>query len=71
MSRTPVLTNPKKVLVSLEGELHRLAKKRANELRLSGGLSEYISRLLVRDEQRKISAAEGVSRHLPKRRKAA
>ncbi len=49
----------------MEGSLHDAAVKKACRMRIEGGFSGYISRLLVRDMRRKGSAATGVPRHLP------
>lgn len=68
MPRTAVLRDQKRINVSIEDALHKAIKARVRDLRLLGGLSEYIARLCVADLQRKNSIAPDHSRHLPQRK---
>lgn len=64
MPKTSYLKDAKRICVNIEGDLHARAQAKAASLRLPGGFSEYVARLLNRDMQRRGSAALGVSRHL-------
>lgn len=68
MSRTPKLTSPKRTNIIIEAAVHEAAKDKMHAMRI-GSFSEYIARLIVRDQARKGSAAEKTSRHLRKARK--
>ena len=65
MARPSILHDPVRKNIILESTLHDAALKKVVKLRIEGGFSGYLSRLLVRDMRRKGSAANGVSRHLP------
>lgn len=60
MARKRVLTNPERVTFNIEAGLRREAAK--NAYRNGYGFSEYISRLLIADINRKTTAAKSVSR---------
>ena len=66
MARIPTLKDRRNATISIEKELHRSAVQKAKTLRIGGGFSEYVARLIARDQRRKGSAALGTSRHLSK-----
>lgn len=66
MPRPQILRDRRNVTISIEKDLHLTAGQKAKSLRLVGGFSEYVARLIARDQLRKGSAAEGSSRHLRK-----
>ncbi len=65
MARKSVLRDSKRINLSFEDALHRAGQRHAKELRIKGGFSELLARLLVADLLRKNSAALSHSRHLP------
>lgn len=66
MARTPIHDNPHRANILIDGTLYAAAQKRAKLEGFSGGLSEYIARLLVADIGKKRSGALRSSRFLKK-----
>lgn len=60
----PAIQDLKRVNISIEGELHRMAKIRAQKMGLRDGFSGYVARLLKLDMKRKRKRIAGVSRLL-------
>ena len=53
MGRTAIFIKAQRVNILIEKELHEAAKKRAKEFEIRGGFSEYVSRLIKADRERK------------------
>lgn len=66
MARTPIHLNPHRANILIDGPLYAAAQKKAKSEGFSGGLSEYIARLLVGDLGKKRSSALRSSRFLGK-----
>lgn len=65
MPRPRRLQNVRRINISLENEVHRLATARAKEIGLRGGFSELVSRVLVAELSRKRDIAHHSLRRLP------
>ncbi len=62
MARPRFYLRVKRVNVTMESALCKAAKKRAKELGLPGGLSDYISRLLIRNLRQQGRSIENTTR---------
>jgi hypothetical protein len=62
MPNAPVFVDLKRVNITIEERLHQAATRRAKDLGLDDGFAGLVSRLLIKDQQRKSPSVARISR---------
>ena len=53
MARKAIFRHPRRVNILIEKEVHSAACKRVEQFNLRGGFGEYVTRLIIADQERK------------------